>query len=82
MKLMLEPTGHITRVKLRAESNSYEAQIWQGSTLSGIPTIAVVLLVTPDVPAYHPEQVLFEQELEQTVEARPGVARFPVELIL
>lgn len=88
MRITLEPTEKTTMLTARASGESgavaqLMGQLWQGMADVGqTPVIAVVFMVTPDLPAEDPRQAMFEHALDTYAVPTPGVIAFPKEFEL
>jgi len=74
------------KVKIEIEStekivtlNGVPARVWEGATESGIPVHCFVTRISPQT---HENIEQFEKELEEQKAPSPGVAAYPMRLVL
>lgn len=77
MRITIESTSRIVNV------NGHEARVWEGTTDSGIPVVALIpRIAVRDTNNKH-DQVEFERELERCAMPSPAAqAAYPTRMVL
>jgi len=73
VKIEIESTEKIVTL------NGVPARVWEGATESGIPVHCFVTRISPQT---HENIEQFEKELEEQKAPSPGVAAYPMRLVL
>lgn len=82
MKVTLESTGKIVDLDASLHRNPVRARVWQGETESGIPVMAFVTYISPELDKADARQAEFLAELEQQAAPRAAVEAIPLRLII